>query len=120
MVTSARNDHKAMVKMLRGDPGLAKQKNFVSGYTALHWSAKHGNVEMARLLARDYLVDINQKTHGGYTPLHLARKFGHHAIFELLVNEFDADFSIRDNYGRKAHQHKLVVQEATIAVKYKL
>lgn len=31
-----------MVKMLREDQRLAKHKDFVSGFTALHWAAKHG------------------------------------------------------------------------------
>ena len=31
-----------MVKMLLDDPRLAKHKDFISGYTALHWAAKHG------------------------------------------------------------------------------
>jgi hypothetical protein len=31
-----------MVKMLLEDPRLAKHKDFISGYTALHWAAKHG------------------------------------------------------------------------------
>jgi hypothetical protein len=31
-----------MIKMLQDDPRLAKHKDFISGYTALHWAAKHG------------------------------------------------------------------------------
>ena len=76
MVAVARNNQKTMVQMLKDDPRLARQTNFVSGFTELHWSAKQGNVEMARLLAREYSVNINKKTHGGYTALHLAKQFG--------------------------------------------
>jgi ankyrin repeat protein len=38
-----------MVKMLLEDPRLAKHKDFISGYTALHWAAKHGKA-MSRLI----------------------------------------------------------------------
>ena len=43
-----------------------------TGYTGLHWAAKHGNTDIVKLLAGTYELDINVKTRGGYTPLHLA------------------------------------------------
>ena len=51
MVTAAKGDYISLVKMLRDDPRLAKAKDFTSGYTALHWAAKHGNLDMVKLLA---------------------------------------------------------------------
>ena len=42
MVKAAQGDYLSLVKMLRDEPKLAKHKDFTSGYTALHWAAKHG------------------------------------------------------------------------------
>ena len=36
-----------------------------------------GNLDMVKLLAGNYSVPVNVKSHGGYTPLHLACQFGH-------------------------------------------
>ena len=44
MVNSARGDYHGMMKLLREDPRLAKFKDFTSGFTALHWAAKHGEI----------------------------------------------------------------------------
>ena len=37
MVKAAQGDYHSLAKMLQDDPRLAKHKDFVSGYTALHW-----------------------------------------------------------------------------------
>ncbi len=42
MVRSAQGDYHVMMKMLMEDPRLSKVKDFTSGFTALHWAAKHG------------------------------------------------------------------------------
>ncbi len=42
MVRSAQGDYHAMMKLLREDPRLSKHRDFTSGFTALHWAAKHG------------------------------------------------------------------------------
>ena len=77
MVRSAQGDYIAMTKLLREDPRLAKARDFISGFTALHWAAKHGNSDMVKLLAGNCGADVNARSHGGYTPLHLACQFGH-------------------------------------------
>merc|ERR1712038_1033638 len=51
MVAAAKGDYITLVKMLRDDPRLAKAKDFTSGYTALHWAAKHGNLDLVKHLA---------------------------------------------------------------------
>ena len=109
MIKAAKNDTLDMIEMLKENPGLVNQKDFISGYTALHWAAKKGNIQLARILVGKYCADVNQKTHGGYTALHLAAQHGHQDLFDQLI-EFDADFTIRDNYGRKPHQYKHVLQ----------
>merc|ERR1712226_1502964 len=112
MVKASQGDYQALAKMLKDDPRLAKHKDFVSGYTALHWAAKHGNLDMVKLLAGSYAVQVNQKSHGGYTPLHLACQFGHQEVFDILVKAYGADPHSRDNSGRKPRQYMVVQDQA--------
>ncbi|KAK7925804.1 hypothetical protein WMY93_008114 [Mugilogobius chulae] len=63
--------------LLLRDSQLAEKKDFISGFTALHWVAKCGNSDMlVKLFEVSKLggvdVDVNARTHGGYTPLHIA------------------------------------------------
>ncbi|KAK7905115.1 hypothetical protein WMY93_017722 [Mugilogobius chulae] len=71
--------------LLRQDPTLANKKDFTSG-TALHWAAKHGNKDMATLVA-EAGADVNTKS--GYTPLHIAALHGHQHILDLLVGTYE-------------------------------
>ena len=68
-------DYHTLMKMLRDDPRLSKAKDFTTGYTALHWAAKQGNLDLVKLLAGNYQVNVNVRSFGGYTPLHLGKRF---------------------------------------------
>merc|ERR1719499_50679 len=59
MVAAAKCDYTTLFKMLRDDPRLAKAKDFTSGYTALHWACKHGNLDLVKLLAGQYGANTN-------------------------------------------------------------
>nr|XP_034185908.1 ankyrin repeat domain-containing protein SOWAHC isoform X13 [Osmia lignaria] len=88
-----------------------------SGYTALHWAAKHGDENIVKLIAgtyKDYIKSVNETTNGGYTPLHIAMQFDHENIFNLLVQVYGANQEIRDYSGKKARQY-LVSQEAAVS-----
>lgn len=93
--------------LLLRDAHLAQRKDFMSGFTALHWAAKDGSSEMIRKLMdiprkRGIHVNINSKAHGGYTPLHIAAMHGHSEVMVLLVQRYRADVNERDNDGKKA------------------
>ncbi|CAL1573307.1 unnamed protein product [Knipowitschia caucasica] len=103
--------------MLLRDSQLAEKKDFISGFTALHWAVKFGNSEMLvrlfELSKRGGVeLDVNAKTHGGYTPLHIAALHDQEYILAMLVAEYGADVKIRDNCGRRAYHylHKGVSQ----------
>lgn len=96
--------------LLLQDARLAQKKDFMSGFTALHWAAKDGNVEMINKLVdisrkRGTYVDINSKAHGGYTPLHIAAVHGRTEVMVLLVQSYGANVNERDNDGKKAFHY---------------
>ena len=100
-------DSDTITKMLKDDPTLVHAQDITSGYTALHWAAKIGNMDLIKLLAEDYKSNVNAKTNGGYTPLHISCQFGHQDIFNVLIRMYRADHSIRDNSGKTARQYFL-------------
>ncbi|KAM9856117.1 uncharacterized protein ACBR49_002248 [Aulostomus maculatus] len=83
-------------QLLTQDPSLANKK------TALHWAAKHGNEDMASLVANAG-ADVNTKS--GYTPLHIAALHGHRHILDLLVGTYGAKENLRDYSGHLACQY---------------
>ncbi|XP_007941934.1 ankyrin repeat domain-containing protein SOWAHA [Orycteropus afer afer] len=96
--------------LLLRDRSLAAKRDFMSGFTALHWAAKSGDREMALQLVEvarrgGAPVDVNARSHGGYTPLHLAALHGHEDAVVLLVVRLGAQVHVRDHSGRRAYQY---------------
>uniref|UniRef100_A0A667XJ04 Sosondowah ankyrin repeat domain family member A n=2 Tax=Myripristis murdjan TaxID=586833 RepID=A0A667XJ04_9TELE len=96
--------------LLLMDNQLAEKRDFMSGFTALHWAAKCGNSEMLGKIIDvskqgGVDIDINAKAYGGYTPLHIAALHDQEFILAMLVGEYGADASIRDNCGKRAHHY---------------
>nr|XP_034185900.1 ankyrin repeat domain-containing protein SOWAHB isoform X12 [Osmia lignaria] len=117
LVRAAQGDYQALAKLAAEEPRLARLKDPTSGYTALHWAAKHGDENIVKLIAgtyKDYIKSVNETTNGGYTPLHIAMQFDHENIFNLLVQVYGANQEIRDYSGKKARQY-LVSQEAAVS-----
>ncbi|XP_010071080.1 PREDICTED: LOW QUALITY PROTEIN: ankyrin repeat domain-containing protein SOWAHD-like, partial [Pterocles gutturalis] len=67
------------IRLLDLDPSLLTRKDFVTGFTALHWLAKHGH-------------------HESFIQ-------GHELLIKVLVGAYGADTSRRDHNGRKAWQY---------------
>eukprot|EP00088_Acartia_fossae_P069893 TRINITY_DN9223_c0_g1_i4.p1 TRINITY_DN9223_c0_g1~~TRINITY_DN9223_c0_g1_i4.p1 ORF type:complete len:401 (-),score=122.17 TRINITY_DN9223_c0_g1_i4:268-1413(-) len=112
MIQAAKGDYQTLAKMLSENPKLVRHKDLTCGYTALHWAAKHGNMDMVKLIAGTYKAHVNARSHGGYTPLHLAAQHGHQDVFDLLVGAYGADANNRDNSGKKPRQYMLTQAEA--------
>ncbi|XP_009887639.1 PREDICTED: ankyrin repeat domain-containing protein SOWAHD [Charadrius vociferus] len=79
LLTVAQGDADNIVRLLDLDPSLLTRKDFVTGFTALHWLAKHGHHE--RFIQ------------------------GHELLIKVLVGAYGADTSCRDHNGRKAWQY---------------
>lgn len=96
-------NYNGLVTLLREDPKLASYKDTV-GYTALHWAAKVGNLDIIRLVAGTYGVSPDMKSNAGYTPLHIAYMFGKNEAANLLLNSYNANPMIRDFSGKRPQQ----------------
>ncbi|XP_074963231.1 ankyrin repeat domain-containing protein SOWAHD [Phalacrocorax aristotelis] len=111
LLTAAQGDADNIVRLLDLDPSLLTRKDFVTGFTALHWLAKHGHLEsfiqvISHAQKMGYPVNVNIPTaSGGFTPLHLATLQGHELLIKVLVGAYGADTSRRDHNGRKAWQY---------------
>ncbi|NXE05657.1 SWAHA protein, partial [Lophotis ruficrista] len=96
--------------LLLGDASLAARRDFISGFTALHWAAKNGNCDMVTNIIRaaekgDIYIYMDARSHGGYTALHLAAIHGQEKIITMLVYSYHAKTDLRDYSGKKPHQY---------------
>ncbi|KAL2299475.1 hypothetical protein Nmel_014134 [Mimus melanotis] len=96
--------------LLLGDASLAARRDFISGFTALHWAAKSGNCDMVTNIIRTAekggsRVNVDARSHGGYTALHLAAIHGQEKIITMLVYSYHAKIDLRDYSGKKPHQY---------------
>ncbi|XP_057708646.1 ankyrin repeat domain-containing protein SOWAHC [Corythoichthys intestinalis] len=96
--------------LLAVEAGLVAKRDFVTGFTCLHWAAKQGKVELLSQLlkfAKDNAVpvNVNVRSGAGYTPLHLAAMHGHTQVVRVLLSDWEADPEVRDYSGRRAFQY---------------
>ncbi|XP_075960185.1 ankyrin repeat domain-containing protein SOWAHC [Anarhichas minor] len=96
--------------LLAVEPSLVAKRDFVTGFTCLHWAAKQGKAELlSQLLAfsKDNAipVNVNVRSSAGYTPLHLAAMHGHTQVVRVLLSDWEADPDARDYSGRRALQY---------------
>ncbi|XP_063166353.1 ankyrin repeat domain-containing protein SOWAHB [Candoia aspera] len=96
--------------LLREDPHLALRRDFISGFTVLHWLAKHGNAQVLQDFvtgAREagIVLDVNVRSGCGYTPLHLAAIHSHPLVMKILVQRLRCQTQARDSTGKKPWQY---------------
>ena len=59
MLAGAEGDMDNLQRLLKKDITLLNQKGFLNGYTALHWAAKHGRMDiLTMLLMKGALPDM--------------------------------------------------------------
>ncbi|XP_068010188.1 ankyrin repeat domain-containing protein SOWAHB [Melanerpes formicivorus] len=92
------------------EPELALKRDFMSGFTVLHWLAKHGDgpglQELAAAARQAGLaLDVDARSGCGYTPLHLAAIHGHQLVMKVLVLQLGCQVQIRDSSGRRPWEY---------------
>ncbi|XP_068260359.1 ankyrin repeat domain-containing protein SOWAHB [Nyctibius grandis] len=92
------------------EPELALQRDFMSGFTVLHWLAKHGDGPGLQELAvaaqqAGLALDVDARSGCGYTPLHLAAIHGHQLAIKVLVLQLGCQVQVRDSSGRRPWQY---------------
>ncbi|KAL4631591.1 ankyrin repeat domain-containing protein SOWAHD-like [Arapaima gigas] len=110
MLSAPDGNYDTIAEYLSEDLSLLTRKDFVSGFTVLHWLAKYGRDEtLVKLLKlaekRGSPVNVNLKGSGGLTPLHVAAMHGQYMVLKILVGAFGADVNAMDYSGRRAWQY---------------
>lgn len=110
MMCACDGEWDSLGRLLNREPSLVSKKDFVTGFTCLHWAAKLGKHELLAQIVnfarqRDLALDVNARSSAGYTPLHLAAMHNHIEVIKLLVGACDADVEARDYSGKKASQY---------------
>lgn len=96
--------------LLSAEPSLILRKDFITGFTCLHWAAKQGKPELLALIINfakenNLPLSVDPRSNAGYTPLHVAAMQNQLEVVKLLVGAYNADVEIRDYSGRKACQY---------------
>ncbi|KAF7658827.1 hypothetical protein LDENG_00007250 [Lucifuga dentata] len=110
MMCASDGDWDSLHHLLAAEPSLALTKDFVTGFTCLHWAAKRGKPELIALIINfakqnSLPINVNVRSSNGYTPLHVAAMHDHAEVLKLLVSAYNADVEVRDYSGRKACQY---------------
>ncbi|OQV23232.1 putative Ankyrin repeat domain-containing protein SOWAHC [Hypsibius exemplaris] len=102
-VACGKNDMESLKSIIAQEPRLARVRQPGSGWTALHWAARHGNIELALLLVNKYEANLNALSRAGYTSLHVAAQHNRPDIMAVLVTECHADRDAVDYSGKTAN-----------------
>lgn len=110
MMCASDGEWASLHRLLTTEPSLILRKDFVTGFTCLHWAAKHGKPELLALIINfgkrhNVPISVDVRSNTGYTPLHIAAMHNHMEVVKLLVGAYNADVEIRDYSGRKACQY---------------
>ncbi|XP_054647979.1 ankyrin repeat domain-containing protein SOWAHD [Dunckerocampus dactyliophorus] len=111
MLSAVEGNYDTLLEFVSEDPVLLTRRDFISGYSVLHWLAKRGRDDtLLKLLhhaekAGGAPVSVDVRGSGGLTPLHVASMHGHYAVVKLLVGAFGANVDAMDYSGRRAWQY---------------
>ncbi|KAL1262097.1 hypothetical protein QQF64_007362 [Cirrhinus molitorella] len=110
MLSAVDGNFDTMLEFLTEDPSLLSRKDFISGFTALHWLAKNGKdetlIQLLRHAEKEGLsVNVNLRGSGGLTPLHVAAMHNQYMVVKVLVGAFSASIEVMDYSGKRAWQY---------------
>lgn len=110
MLSAVEGNYETILEFIAADPHLLTRRDFISGYSVLHWLAKGGRDEtLLRLLryseSAGIPVNVNLRGSGGLTPLHIASLHGQYMVIKLLVGAFGANIDAMDYNGKRPWQY---------------
>ncbi|XP_029917708.1 ankyrin repeat domain-containing protein SOWAHD [Myripristis murdjan] len=110
MLSAVDGNYETILEFISADPQLLTRRDFISGFSVLHWLAKRGQDEtLIQLLrhaeAAGIPVNVNLRGSGGLTPLHVATMHSQYMVVKLLVGAFGANVDAMDYNGRRAWQY---------------
>ncbi|XP_042349932.1 ankyrin repeat domain-containing protein SOWAHD [Plectropomus leopardus] len=110
MLSAVEGSYETILEFISEDPYLLTRKDFISGYSVLHWLAKRGQDETLLKLLRyaesaGIPVNVNVRGSGGLTPLHVASMHRQYMVIKLLVGAFSANVDAMDYNGRRPWQY---------------
>ncbi|XP_032410445.1 ankyrin repeat domain-containing protein SOWAHD isoform X2 [Xiphophorus hellerii] len=110
MLLAVEGNYETILDFISEDPQLLTRRDFISGYSVLHWLAKRGQDEILLKLLRfaeraGFAVNVNLRGSGGLTPLHVASMQGQFAVVKLLVGAFGANVDAMDYNGKRPWQY---------------
>lgn len=82
---AAENGHKNVCRVIINS-GVKVNSSSRCEHTALHLAARHGHLEVVKLLVEEFGADINVKNQYNNTPLSLAVHSKHGKVAEYLIN----------------------------------
>ncbi|XP_030622595.1 ankyrin repeat domain-containing protein SOWAHC [Chanos chanos] len=110
MLSVIDGNYETILEYLSEDPSLLTKKDFISGYSAIHWLAKYGRdealIKLLKLAEKEgFPVNVNLKGSGGLTPLHVAAMHSQYMVIKILVGAFSANVDVMDYNGKRAWQY---------------
>ncbi|XP_061832678.1 ankyrin repeat domain-containing protein SOWAHC isoform X1 [Nerophis lumbriciformis] len=112
MLSAVEGNYDTLLEFVSEDPLLLTRRDFISGYSVLHWLAKSGRddtllklLHHAEKAGGGASVSVDVRGSGGLTPLHVASMHGHDTVVKLLVGAFGANVDAMDYSGRRAWQY---------------
>lgn len=110
MLSAVEGNYDTILEFISVDPHLLTRRDFISGYSVLHWLSKRGQDETLLKLLRyaegaGIPVNVNVRGSGGLTPLHVASIHRQYMVIKLLVGAYGANVDAMDYNGRRPWQY---------------
>lgn len=110
MLAAVEGNYETLQAFVSADPQLLTRRDFISGYSVLHWLAKRGQDETMLQLLRyadraGSPANVNVRGSGGLTPLHVASIHRQYTVVKVLVGAYGANVDAMDYSGRRAWQY---------------
>ena len=114
LVSAVRDGDVAAVRLLLGQGADANAAEG-DGLSALHWAARRGEPEIAKVLLNSDATADAKTRNGAYTPLHEASKAGNAAVARVLLAA-GADPAARTTTGGATPLHFAAISGSATAV----